>query len=122
METSSFEYYASRHLNGTIGSLDDYIIAENVVDCSIADNGNYLMTLAFKNPYNMDSILDVKISANGNLIGIDFYMMEASVVPGTNGQDNTNYHIINIKVTYEYGVLTESEVQANIDEWNESQK
>ena len=109
---SSYTWYAGYMATAMIGVID--ITAQDIVDCKVLDNGNYQITASVllsesgTDPEGLPCLIDVELTTDGYLV---YY--NAKSLCSVNG---FRYQYLNsTTVKYEYGTLTEAEVQANID-------
>ena len=117
---SSFDYYASTSFSGTVGGITASFDVKDVAYSNVDEDGNYEISLVTNNLFDIEdnkAIVDVVISDDGYLKTINYYVLEKNYSP--NALVN-NLQTLFVGINYEYGVLTETEVQSNIDTFNQN--
>ena len=115
---ATYSYYASTYTTSGISEFD--ITEEDIVDCKILDNGNYYVTasLMIEETHGGQTIsypflMEVELTADGYLVE---YLATAKIPNGGSSlADSVDQYILTTSIKYQYGVLTDAEVQANID-------
>ena len=104
-------------MKSTVTSIiDRFDIDEtNIVDCDINENGNYVITAVVSivdDGVEYPSLIDMEITTDG-------YLLSYTINSGVLGdEDIERSFVVNVtSVKYEYGKLTDSEVQSYIDKY-----
>ena len=112
----TYTYYAGSYATAMIGDMEIY--EEGIVDCKIKDNGNYIISAIgvlidpdTLEPYEMPMVITVELTADGYLVS---YTSDNVIINNPQGMGMQQY-IVTTSVKYEYGTLTDADVQANID-------
>ena len=90
------------------------ITEDNIVDCKILDNGNYYITSVMTLDDIIPLLIEVEMTADGYLLS---HVSNAIM----SDDSETEPYILITNVQYKYGVLTDSDVQANIDAYVEQE-
>lgn len=117
-QKETYSHYASTNTTSGISEFD--ITEEDIVDCKILDNGNYYVTasLMIEETYGGKTtsypfLMEVELTADGYLVE---YLATAKIPNGGDSlADSVDQYILTTSIKYQYGVLTDAEVQANID-------
>lgn len=115
-ETSKekFNESAYKSCTGMIEGMYSLFSEDEIVDVEIAENGNYRLivsTTSFMNMQDTEAIITIEITQDGDLQTV---LYNAIAKMG-----NFGYAIQNVFGKYEYNVLSETQVQANIDDYND---
>lgn len=120
--TEQYSKVANNQINEVFAIYNAFnITIDSVLDCKILENGNYLL-VAFGNYGNnigyAECIFEIEITKDAILVNMDYstFMNEDD-----NEQGVGESYVLNINYKYEYGVLTDTEVQEDIDEYIASQ-
>ena len=120
LSQGSFEYYAYSLVVGTSEGMTIDVTLDNLVDCSLLDNGNYVLTCIDKGAIlgydDIDYIFECEISEDGVMYSMNYCILEKETVGGSHYK--MDYSFTNAKIVYKYGELSETIVQANIDAYN----
>ena len=94
---------------------------ENIVDCNISENGNYEITFSLNyiltirgETYEHPCLVVVEVTQDGYLSSVNGLCLI------DNDNSDSIYgdrYLSSIEVKYEYGVLSEEDVQSNIDKY-----
>lgn len=117
----SFEYYAYTACTGMVDGMYLTFTEDDVVSCKVNDNNNYVIVLAVDDfmDTGLEGMVDIEITQEGYLNTIQYTMIQNMPIDKNDPSKGMgDYSIINPTFKYEYGVLTEAEVQANIDAYN----
>lgn len=117
----SFEYYAYKACTGLVDGMYLTFTEDDVVSCKVNDNNNYVIVLAVDDfmESGLEGMVDIEITQEGYLNTIQYTMIQDMPIDKSDPSSGMgDYSIINPTFKYEYGVLTEAEVQANIDAYN----
>jgi len=107
-----FDYYAATWWTGLNNGIMIFFDKEEITSVKVLENGNYLINVYKDNLFDLDNykcIYNCELTSDGYLVKINMNMW------GHNYEKS--YYMWN----FEYGVLTEAEVQANIDSYNNAQ-
>lgn len=119
----SFEFYAYGLVVGTDGGISIEVNENNLVDCVILDNGNYKLTCVGESDElgdcDAEYLYECEISEDGTMYSMDYTILYKDSIEGGYEID---YFFNKAAITFKYGELTESIVQANIDAYNASQQ
>jgi len=88
---------------------------ENVLECKVLENGNYFLTIVDEwqeENYSTPVVVDCEITQDGLLVSKHYYFMNDI------GVQSLVLSNIDLGVYFKYNVLTETQVQANIDAYN----
>lgn len=112
LTAGTYTTYAQAYSTLIINEMD--ITENNIVDCKILENGNYFITasMIFE---DMPFLIDVEITEDGYLLS------HVSNAISDDDSSSLKKYILVTNVQYEYGVLTDSDVQANIDAYVEQE-
>lgn len=119
----SFEYDCNTVLLTQCGICHDLTTSE-IVDYNLSETGGLFVTAFTKNLFGVDgekSIINFELLANGSLKFISYDFIHKAPLPNCETLDFRDYKNLCYEIRYEYGKLTESQVQANIDKYNASQ-
>ena len=117
----SFEYYAYTACTGMTDGMYLTFTEDDVVSCKVNDNNNYVIVLAVDDfmETGLEGMVDIEITQEGYLNTIQYTMIQNMPIDKSDpSKGRGDFSIINPTFKYEYGVLTEAEVQANIDAYN----
>jgi len=123
-EIKTYTYLASNYATTIINMID--ISEEDIVDCEILENGNYKITASLivcenqgsNNAIEYPCLITIELAENGYLISYNcLTLMEDDF----NNSIAGDKYVLSTNVKYEYGALTEAEVQAKIDKYKAQQ-